>query len=410
VSPPRPRRLRVACVYRNFNRSGSIPSMFAWKVERLARDEDVTAVCSAATRDPTSAPVAFETVEPLVRGSGRLRYALECGTFARRATRLLARAADRFDVVHVEGFAARRADLVSVHAVRPAELEHYFSNVRAVSTLRRRLAPYLLRPQGGVVMSVERSLFHGGLTPYCLVPSAAIKSDLERVYGVPGELVEVLHYAIETARFRHDPAARAALRSQLGVPEGRLVLALIGDGFERKGLRRAIAALARARTDAELWALGDESPKPYRDLARRMGVGDRVRFLGRRPHAEISAWYAACDVVVLLSQQDAWGQSVAEGLAAGRVVVASRFAGAYELLDPGRSGFVLAGKGAPAELAALIDGPLSNPEARAEIGARAAAAAAPLDHDAIYLRYREAHHRAYALRVRRLGTATPPRP
>jgi len=51
-----PARLRVAYVYRNFDHSGSIPDLYRRNAERLALDEDVTAVCSAATREPTNAP------------------------------------------------------------------------------------------------------------------------------------------------------------------------------------------------------------------------------------------------------------------------------------------------------------------------------------------------------------------
>src|SRR3954447_26688359 len=133
------RRLRVAMVYRDFNCSGSIPASFVSRSERLAQDEDVTAMCSGATRRPTDAPLAFETVEPLIRGRGRLSYALETGSFAVRARRVIRRRRHEFDVVHGVGFATPDADLVTVNAVRPSEIAHYFDHVEPEARLRRRL-------------------------------------------------------------------------------------------------------------------------------------------------------------------------------------------------------------------------------------------------------------------------------
>ena len=336
------RRLRVAYVYRNFNRSGSIPALYLRNAERLAFDEDVTAFCSAATREPTSAPLSFTAVEPLVRGSGRLSYALECASFAVRATRTIARLRDRFDVVHVEGFAALAADLVTVHAVRPAEVEHYFSRVEpAAHLVRKRLGPYLFRPQVGVVTAIERRLFQSGPPPFCICISRQVKRDLERWYGVPSELVEVIPYGIETKQFRPEAGERARRRAELAVAEGRLVLLFVGADFARKGLDRAIAAVARSRTEAELWVIGGDDARPYRALAARLGVGERVRFLGRRSQAELPSWYSACDVFLLPSQQDSWAIPPVEALAAGRVVVVSEYTGSHEVLEHGARRYVV---------------------------------------------------------------------
>src|SRR5579871_189682 len=146
--------LRIAFVYREFNRTGSIPSVFVSRSERLAYDERVVAFCSEWSRIGTDAPLRFRSVEPLVRGRGRLAYALETGTFAVRAGRTIRSLRQAFDVVHVVGFAAPEADLVTVNAVRPAEIEHYFTHIEPHAQVRRRLTP-LLRPQSAAVMAIE---------------------------------------------------------------------------------------------------------------------------------------------------------------------------------------------------------------------------------------------------------------
>ena len=399
------RRLRIAYVYRDFNRNGSLASFFVDRAERLSRDEDVTAVCSGRTRAATDAPVRFEPVEPLVRGDGRLSYAVECASFALRAKRALRRLRDQTDVVHVVGYAAPEADLVTVNAVRPAELAHYFGQIESDARLRRRLGP-ALRPQSLVVQAVERRLFRPPF-PLCLPETKAIADDLRRYYDVPADAIEVLPAGVDVHRFQHDPRARAETRRRYGVRHERLVVLFVGDEFERKGLDRAIAGVAQARLDAELWVAGGGPVAPYARRGASLGLGERIRFLGRVPLEELPALYAACDVLLLPSRQDAWGQPVLEALAGGRVALASEYTGAHEVLEHGVNGFVLEREGPPEQIAALLDGPLADPETRAAIGCRAVAAVAAFDRDVLYQRLREAHHKAHARRLSRLGQAPP---
>jgi UDP-glucose:(heptosyl)LPS alpha-1,3-glucosyltransferase len=357
----------------------------------------VTLFCSAVARAETAAPLRFETVEPVVRGGERLRYALECSSFARRATRAVSRRRSDFDLVHVEGFAAWDADLVTVHAVRPAEIEHYFTQVETRAVVRRRLSPLLFRPQSAAVMRIERRLFGRIPPPHCVCPSRAVAADLGRVYGVPSERIEVIPYGLEFARFAVEEGERERVRRELGTPEGRLVALFVGDAFERKGVDRALAGVARARVEAELWVVGGrESARTA--LTRRAGeAAGRLRILGRRQPHEIPPLLAAADVFLLPTQQDSWAIPVVEAMAAGLPVVTSRHAGSHEVIEDGSTGFVLAGSGSAEAIAALLDGPLADPLVRASIGARARTAAEAFDFERVYVRYRAAYHHAYEL-------------
>jgi glycosyltransferase involved in cell wall biosynthesis len=397
------RRLRVAYVYRAFNRSGSIPSFFVDRAERLAADEDVTAFCSARDRAATRAPIAFEDVEPLLHSSGRLGYAVECASFAWRAQRAIERLRPEFDVVHVVGFAAPTADVVTVNAVRRAELEHYFRNVEPEARIRKRLAP-LLRPQSLVVEIVEDRLFRPPF-PLCLTETGAIADDLKRVYGVPPDAVEVLPTGVDLELFRPDPATRASIRAESSLTDETLLVLFVGYEFGRKGLERAIEALARATTAATLWVVGGEEREPYVEQARRSGVLDRVRFLGRMAGTELARLYAAADVLLLPSRQDAWGQPALEAMACGCVPVVSEYTGIREALVEGENGYVVAGAGDPQAIAALLDGPIADATTRGHVAAAAVGTAAAFDRRVIYERLRDAHHRAYRRRLERGAAA-----
>ena len=397
------RRLRIASVYRSFNRSGSIESLFLRNAERLAQDEDVTAFVSAAGRAPTSALLRFAAIEPAARGRGRWRYALECSSFARRASKELARRRTEFDLVHVEGTSAYNADLVTVHAVRRAEVEHYFAEVEPQAWIARRRLNTLLRPQTSVVVGIEQRLLERIPSPYCICPSEAVKRDLERWHGVPSDRIKVLPYGVELDRFRQDPDARARLRAELGTPPDRLVLLFIGSSFARKGLQVCLDGLAQSRlADAEFWVIGGSDAERERVERATRGSRNRIRLLGRRPPEELPAFYSAADVFVLPSQQDSWALPVPEALAASCVVVASEYAGSSDLITTGMNGYVMEGSGSAEALAALLDGPLADPRARAAVAGRARDAVVPYDYEAFYAQYREAHWHAYELATERL--------
>jgi glycosyltransferase involved in cell wall biosynthesis len=395
---PPSNKLRVGYVFRDFNREGSLHSFFVDRVERLARDEDVVAVCSAHGRSATQAPLLFATVEPMLRGRGRLSYAAETATFAIRATRKLRQMRSDLDITHVVGCSALEADLVTVNGVRPAETSTYFDRVEPGARIRRRLSP-LLRPQSGVVQLVERTLFRAPF-PLCLVETRAVGDDLERCYGVPHDLIEVLPSGVDRSLFRFDQDARQRVRAKMLKDSNTVVVLFVGDDFERKGLDRAIAALARVETDVELWVAGGGRREAYEALARRLGCRERIRFLGRVEHRSLPAMYAAADVVMLLSVQDAWGQSILEAAACGRTPIASEYTGAHELIHDGANGFVLSGAGSPEQVAALLDGPLASADARDRLGQNASETAVAFDRDLLYGRLRAAHHFAHE---RKLG-------
>ena len=398
------RRLRVASIYRNFNTSGSIESLYLRNAERLAQDEDVTVFTSEAARAVSLRRCAsFPSADrPRTR-----TLALRTRVFEFRTPCCQAAARQRreFDVVHVEGFAAYDADLVTVHAVRAAEIEHYFAHVELqAGVARQRLGP-LVRPQAEVVMRIERSLFQRPFPPYCICPSESVKHDLERCTGPfrpdQGAALRRRDRALSARSGCRRPAARGAWHS----PD-RLVLLFVGSGFERKGLDVAVAGLARSRSTAELWVIGGSDAEQRRVKGAAL-LGGRVRLLGSRAPAELPAFYSAADVFILPTRQDSWAIPVTEALAASCVAVTSEYAGSCDLITHGVNGYILRGSGSGEELADLLDGPLADPGTRAAVAARGRDSISPYDYESFYAQYRAAHRYAYELARERMGRPSP---
>ncbi len=67
-------------------------------------------------------------------------------------------------------------------------------------------------------------------------------------------------------------------------------------------------------------------------LARKLGVADRVYFLGNRPHGEVALWMNAADVLCLTSRSEGMPNVVVEALVSGLPVVATAVGACPELL------------------------------------------------------------------------------
>lgn len=155
---------------------------------------------------------------------------------------------------------------------------------------------------------------------------------------------------------RFSPAAdRAAIRSRLGVEATTPLLLTVRRLDARMGLENLLQALVDVPATARLVVVGVGPLDPaLRGLAARLGVADRVRFVGRVSDDELVDWYRAADTFVLPTvAYEGFGMATVEALACGTPVVGTPVGATPELLDPLDSRLVTRGT-APGDLAVGI--------------------------------------------------------
>lgn len=135
------------------------------------------------------------------------------------------------------------------------------------------------------------------------------------------------------------PEARQSLRARLELSETSGLVLFVAHNFALKGLRELLRATAAARRRWTLVVAGRDAPQPYQRLAGRLGIADRVHFVGT--DAPTAGWYAAADVLAHPTWYDPCSRVVLEALSLGLPVVTTRYNGAAEVLQPGRHGAVL---------------------------------------------------------------------
>ena len=161
---------------------------------------------------------------------------------------------------------------------------------------------------------------------------------LKALYGVAPERIVKIPGAVELQRFR--PAAdRAAVRRELGLPEGHPLLLTVRNLESRMGLDLLLRAMARVRArvpEALLLIGGAGSLRAELEaLSAALGLDGHVRFLGFIPDRALPAFYQAADVFVLPTRElEGFGLVTVEALACGTPVLGTRVGATPEILAP----------------------------------------------------------------------------
>jgi len=150
-------------------------------------------------------------------------------------------------------------------------------------------------------------------------------------YGVPEEKLVVIYNGVDHERFH--PRLRfeegRKIREQLGIPLDDPVVLFVGTGFRRKGLDRLLHLWdSREFQGTYLLIVGNDAKLAYyRDRWRRR----EIIFVGAQ--SAVEDYYAAADLLVLPSIQEAFGNVVLEALASGLPVVTIPEVGAAEEIE-----------------------------------------------------------------------------
>jgi phosphatidylinositol alpha-1,6-mannosyltransferase len=195
----------------------------------------------------------------------------------------------------------------------------------------------------------------------------------------PGTRLRVIRSGADAERF-HPRRARAAARATFGLEGGPLILT-VGRLIPQKGVDdalRAFALLAGEHPDAR-YAIAGSGPleAELRELADRLGIGARVRFLGLVPYERMPELHAAADVHLLASRPiPLWNENFPnaclEAMASGVPVVAGAVGGVPEMVADGESGLLVDPRD-PLAIAAALRRLLDDPPLRAAMGTAARA-------------------------------------
>ena len=273
----------------------------------------------------------------------------------------------KFDLLYSPGINALDADAIAVHIV----FHELYLQVRAL--LRFRNAPLASWPllfhrklYYRLLMALERRIYRRGAISLAGV-SGLVASRLAKHFERTD--VVIIRNGVDTGRFSPDLllARRTSVRVQFSISPGDFCILLIGNDWKTKGLDTLLSALALClELPLKLLVVGADDRDASEPTIRACGIADRVRFLDPAP--DVLQFYAAADVYVGPSFDDAFGLPILEAMACGLPVIASSRAGASEIIDDRTNGMILGDPQDSLELAGLLRALCANPDLCRQIG------------------------------------------
>ncbi|SLJ87335.1 glycosyltransferase [Novosphingobium mathurense] len=203
-----------------------------------------------------------------------------------------------------------------------------------------------------------------------LAVSQALREDMIEL-GMPAERIDVHYTGLDRELFH--PVERGAARAlvsampNLGIWSQGPLLVTPGALIERKGQSLVIEALTHL-PEARLALAGSGEDMPQLEaLATRLGVSDRVHFLGLVNHEVLPNLLCAADVLVLPSTSEGLANVWIEGLACGTPIVIPDIGGASEVVKDSSAGRLVERN--PESIAQAISEILADPPSQSDVAA-----------------------------------------
>jgi glycosyltransferase involved in cell wall biosynthesis len=267
----------------------------------------------------------------------------------------------------------RKENVDLIHAHLPGQ--NFYSCVAGRLTHRKVIAtyhgPHL--PADGNKRRAIMNWFINRWATSLVVVSDYLKGAMT-AEGFPTERISRIYNGVDLGCFAE--AVHDGMRSDLGYTARNRLVGMVANLRQSKGYEyfvRAADRVCEKIPEARFLAIGevDESlAKSLRKLVQERGLEGHVTFLGFRP--DVPQLLQILDVFVLSSVNEGLSIATIEAMAAGRPVVVTRSGGPQEIVEDGRTGFLVPCAD-PNALAAKICELLRNPTFAAEMGRNARA-------------------------------------
>ncbi len=180
------------------------------------------------------------------------------------------------------------------------------------------------------ILQLEEVLFSAGSPARIVANSEMVKFEIQSYYGKQYERIRVIYNGYKPPATAGDP--RTAIRENLGLRDHEVMLLFSGSGWERKGLKVALAAAKSLRSaNVRLVVAGKGNP-------RTLPPGEAL-FVGAV--ADMPSFFEAADIFVLPSLYDPFSNACLEAAAHGLPVITTLANGFSEILLHGVNGDVI---------------------------------------------------------------------
>jgi len=229
------------------------------------------------------------------------------------------------------------------HAIVGFDLDGLFVSApgtRRIASIKGVIADELLFERGSTRLAMRLASWfekvHVNRADRVLTTSAYAADRIVAEYGIERKGIRVVPEPIDLARWE------SALAAAPRMPSAEPVILCVAHLYPRKQVASLLRAMTSVETPSKLRVVGTGPELPaVRDLARHLGLEDRVAFLGHIPFEQLAQEYRSADIFCLPSTQEGFGIVFLEAMAAGLPVVACEAAAIPEVVPDWECGILV---------------------------------------------------------------------
>jgi len=352
-------RLKIAVLVRRFITTGGMERYVVEVTRRLARQHDVHVFCQERSWDGDE-DITFHRIPKYFTRPSVLNLLV----FSHYTRKYLD---ESFDIVHSHE-RVTHFDTLTVHC--PC----FRTFITEQEIWWKRLILWVsvaTSPRKMTYMWLEKRQFRDNGNRIWIAVSDKVRKNVQKNYNLPDKCFGLAYPGVDMdlMKKRYNEENRETKRSGLGIDKDDLVILFVGTEFKRKGLDALLEGFSLiTRNDTKLLIAGGGDQREYLKAARRLGIEDRVIFLGLVEGIENV--YAISDIYILPTLSEPAGMSPMEAMAAGLPTVLSspKYAGSSELIK-NREAIILENPDQPKEIAEALSR-LMDKDLRKDLGAR----------------------------------------
>ncbi len=322
-------RLKIAIVAYRIGKTGGV-ERYTWEIAKfLAQQHDVTIISNLVDDTPDS--------DIKIKKIFAIRHPGFLSIFSFSINSWLYLWNKNFDIVHTQGAASFRQNVVTAHSVHK---HWFFLSLGQTPKFSFAWLRKLANPIHYLTIFTEWIQYRKHNCQRIIAVSKSVKQELIECYGYNPANIDVIYNGVDIKSFtqQNRQSHRQELLAKLGIPTETLLLLFVAHEFRRKGLSYVLKAMA-AHPQMHLLVVGRDDPTPFRSLITTLRLHDRIHFVGMTN--KIEKYYNAADIFIFPTQYEPFGLAILEAMAFGLPIITTQSAGAAELLTHNKNALLL---------------------------------------------------------------------